>query len=828
MLATAAGLALLPAAASPARPAQDRDRSIEVVVALAEPPLARAVASGRTLAGAVTSGGRLDLDAPRSVSYLRSLTAAQRRLERRIVARIPTARVRWRYRVVLNGLAVLVPPDKASLLASLPGVARVYPTVTYGPLLDTSPAAIGAPLLWGRNLSSAGNGLKIAVLDDGIDHRHPFFDPRPFRMPAGFPRGEASYVSAKVIVARAFPPPSPRWQYAARPVDPAFSAHGTHVAGIAAGVYGTAASPPPPRRSTSVSGVAPNAYLGNYKVLTIPTVSGVGLNGNSPEIAAGIEAAVRDGMDVINLSLGEPEIEPARDLVVAAVNGAADAGVVPVVAAGNDFQEFGRGSISSPASAAKAITAGAVTRRRAIADFSSSGPTPLSLRLKPDVTAPGVAILSSVPARGGLWSSFSGTSMAAPHVAGGAALLRQRHPSWTVAQLKSALVLTGGQVYRARRRAVAATRQGGAAVNLPRADRPLIFAAPATLSFGLLRKPGRRQTALRRQARVAVTDAGGGVGRWSLSVEPSGRVRGVFVRAPRSLSVPAAVRIRVSVTARAPAREFTGFLVFRRGPERRRLPFWFRVTAPALPGRASRVLRRPGTYRGNTRGRRADVDRYRYPDNPLGAGIQSRLPGPEQVFRVRLRRRVANFGVAVLSRRRGVRVQPRVVAGADQNRQLGYTALPINLNPYLPAFRRVVPVAGAVLPAPGLYSIVFDTPSAAAAGRFRFRFWVGDTTPPRVRVLSRSVRRGAPLLAVVSDRGAGVDPRSIYAFVDGRRRSVRYSPRTGRASISLRRLTRGLHRLVLQASDHQEAKNMENVARILPNTEQLRTTFRIR
>src|SRR4029453_1781739 len=101
-----------------------------------------------------------------------------------------------------------------------------------------------------------------------------------------------------------------------------------------------------------VSGVAPGAYLGNYKVLTVPTDAGVGLNGNSPEIAAGIEAAVRDGMDVINLSLGEPEIDPGRDLGARGVAGAAAAGVVPVIAAGNDYAEFGSGSVTSPGSAA--------------------------------------------------------------------------------------------------------------------------------------------------------------------------------------------------------------------------------------------------------------------------------------------------------------------------------------------------------------------------------------------------------------------------------------------------------------------------------------------
>jgi minor extracellular serine protease Vpr len=181
-----------------------------------------------------------------------------------------------------------------------------------------------------------------------------------------------------VIAARAFPPPRPAWQQAARPFDSRFSEHGTHVAGIAAGNRTVV----PAVGRSPLSGVAPRAYLGNYKVLTIPTASGVGLDGNAAEIAAGIEAAVRDGMDVINLSLGEPEIEPTRDLVVEAINAAADAGVVPAVAAGNDYDEFGDGSVGSPGSAAKAITAGSVSSGRsgapgAISSFSSGGPTPV-------------------------------------------------------------------------------------------------------------------------------------------------------------------------------------------------------------------------------------------------------------------------------------------------------------------------------------------------------------------------------------------------------------------------------------------------------------------
>ena len=108
------------------------------------------------------------------------------------------------------------------------------------------------------------------------------------------------------------------------------------MAGIAAGNRDTLAE------GARISGVAPRAYIGNYKALTIPTDADVGLDGNAPELVAAIEAAVADGMDVINLSIGEPEIEPSRDVVALALDAAAAAGVVPVVAAGNDFDDYGR------------------------------------------------------------------------------------------------------------------------------------------------------------------------------------------------------------------------------------------------------------------------------------------------------------------------------------------------------------------------------------------------------------------------------------------------------------------------------------------------------
>ncbi|MFN2628807.1 MAG: hypothetical protein ABR569_09260, partial [Gaiellaceae bacterium] len=198
-----------------------------------------------------------------------------------------------------------------------------------------------------------------------------------------------------------------------------------------------------------------------------------------------------------------------------------------------------------------------------------------------------------------------------------------------------------------------------------------------------------------------------------------------------------------------------------------------------------------------------------------------RLVGPEQVFRFTLRGRVANFGAVVTSSGPGVRISPRLVVAGDENRLVGYTGLPVNLNPY-GDFGVVEPVVGAVLPTPRAYDFVFDTPTKGQAGRYRFRFWINDVTPPAVRIAGLV---GGTLVLRVSDAGSGVDPRSLAARVDGRGRVVRWS--RGRALVEVGRLGRGAHRLVFSAADYQEAKNMEDVGPVLPNTRTLRGSFRV-
>jgi subtilisin family serine protease len=804
-------LAAAGAGTSAGPPGSAKAGLVEVVVTLPQPSLAEAVMQDRGLAARATANRRLDVRATASISYLRTLASAQRTLQAKIQTRIPDARVHWHYGVVLNGIAVAVPAGQLAALRSIPG-ATVWPSVTYHAQLNRTPQLIGAPTVWGPTLATAGEGVKIGIIDDGLDQSHVFFSPAGFTYPAGFPKGNTQFTTPKVIVAKAFAPLQPAWKYANTPFDPELSDHATNVAGIAGGDHDTLATIASGR--VRASGIAPSAYLGNYKVLTVPTTD-FGLDGNSPEIAKGIEEAVKDGMDVINLSLGEPEVEPTRDIVVQAINSAADAGVVPVIAAGNDFAEAGKGSVGSPGTAAKAITVAASSEgdngpADVIAGFSSSGPTPISLQLKPDVTAPGVDILSSLP--GNQWSDhdWSGTSMASPHVAGAAALLKQRHPTWTVVQIKSALESTGDPVHPVGSSSeVTPLREGGGRIDLPHADNPLLFTDPTGLSFGLLK---RGVTATQQ---LALTDAGGGAGSWNTSIAAQVASHGLTI----ALSAPAAapgtsLGVTVTVAGDAAESDATGFIVLTRGTDVRRVPYWLHVEVPRLAGEKHATILRPGTYGGNTAGKPSRVSSYRYPEGSLSCncatGVQTNLSGPEQVFRYTLKKPVANFGAVVLTRARGVRVSPRLVAAGDENRLIGYTGIPVDLNPYAD-YGRIVPVVGAVLPAARAYDLVFDTPAGAKAGKFTFRFWVNDTTPPTIRAL-KSI--GRTIRLAVTDKGAGVDPASVLVKVDGTVRRHTFV----RGILTIRNVAPGKHSVVLAASDYQEAKNMENVGPILPNT----------
>jgi hypothetical protein len=146
----------------------------QVVVQLASPPLA--------LANDANVGRRVDAEQRRFASALRSS--------------LPAASIRWRYRIVANGVSVVLARSELPRLRSLPGVTRVYGATTYRALAGPDAATIRARELPGSTLANAGAGLKIGIIDDGVDQSHAFFDPSGYTMPAGYPKGQAAYTTA--------------------------------------------------------------------------------------------------------------------------------------------------------------------------------------------------------------------------------------------------------------------------------------------------------------------------------------------------------------------------------------------------------------------------------------------------------------------------------------------------------------------------------------------------------------------------------------------------------------------------------------------------------
>jgi serine protease AprX len=250
-----------------------------------------------------------------------------------------------------------------------------------------------------------GDGVRVAVLDSGVDANHPALQNR--------------------VVAQ--------FDHANEPVSIPGD-HGTHVAGTIAS------------EDAVFRGVAFEADIINIKVLT---ATGSGLPQN---VIDGLDRAVRSDAKVANLSLGWSEIshgwvcDNADCVLCQAADNTVRLGVAVVVAAGNEGTAAGPGqfNIRHPGAARRVITVAAVDKAKQLANFSSIGPgsgrlsaaSPIRIT-KPDLAGPGVDIMSSVV--GGGFTAFNGTSMASPHVAGVAALVLEKYPRMKPIVLKKLL-----------------------------------------------------------------------------------------------------------------------------------------------------------------------------------------------------------------------------------------------------------------------------------------------------------------------------------------------------------------------------------------------------
>ncbi|CAM5417379.1 S8 family serine peptidase [Streptomyces pilosus] len=353
----------------------------------------------------------------------------------------------------LNADAVQTPHEEAPALwdavtdgdKAASGVAHVWLDGVRRASLDTSVAQIGAPSAWAAGYD--GKGVRIAVLDTGVDATHPD-------------------LKGQVAAARNF---------TSAPTAGDKVGHGTHVAAIAAGTGA--------HSKGRYKGVAPAAKVLNGKVLDD---SGYG---DDSGILAGMEWAAAQGADVVNLSLGGMDTAEVDPLEAAVNKLSAEKGILFAIAAGNE----GPQSVGSPGSADAALTVGAVDGKDKLADFSSTGPRVGDGAIKPDVTAPGVDITAAsakgndiageVGEKPAGYMTISGTSMATPHVAGAAALLKQQHPTWTSAELKGALTAsTKGGAYTP-------FEQGSGRIQADRAVKQTVIAEPVSLSFGVQQWP---------------------------------------------------------------------------------------------------------------------------------------------------------------------------------------------------------------------------------------------------------------------------------------------------------------------------------------------------
>ena len=521
-------------------------------------------------------GKKIDFNSNTVKAYRAQLNVQRNAFKAWLHANAPAANVTHAFDISLNAVSVDLNGTSIDLLRQAPQAAGVqyegfYHVTTDDPDLGLIQAvqawqAAGGP-------SNAGENVKVAIIDTGIDINHPCFNDSGY--PAQQQLGDHRFTNNKVIAAKVYNNRTPTRGYTARAVQE----HGTHVAGTVGCNNGTPAIVDGVAIPYLVSGVAPRVLLGNYNIFP-----GDVTDARSEDIFQALEDAYQDGFDVANMSLGGGA-RGTQDLVEAAVNHLDQADMVVAVAAGNSGP--GYLTVESPGGAARALTAGASTvphylgalvtvngnsygaavgdfaplsadltaplavvmdgtsLSRAcspltagslagqialisrgscsfstkirdaqnagalavlmvntavgdpiamgqdgtpnqptipafmlsaadgaalktmngasvtiaaalayiqtpnadfLANFSSWGPTPVDFDIKPDVVAPGVNVLSSIPlaycSGASCWAFFQGTSMATPHLAGSAAFLRGLYPDWSAAEIRSAIVNT--------------------------------------------------------------------------------------------------------------------------------------------------------------------------------------------------------------------------------------------------------------------------------------------------------------------------------------------------------------------------------------------------
>ena len=295
-------------------------------------------------------GKKIDFSSTSVKSYRAQLNNLRNDFKAWLRSNAPSANVVGEYDISLNAVAVRLNGTPLGTIASAPLVKSAQYEGLYTPqVTDPDLALINAVQAWDAHggAADAGAGVKVAIVDTGIDASHPCFSDAGY--PAVRQLGDTRWTNNKVIVAKVFNNKAGNKGYSAEAVQE----HGTHVAGTVACDYLTPATVSGVDIPYDMSGVAPKALLGNYNVFP-----GDVTNARSEDILNALDAAYADGFDVANMSLGGNS-HGVQDLLTDAVNDLDQANMVVAVAAGNSGP--GHYTVESPGSAARALTAGAST-----------------------------------------------------------------------------------------------------------------------------------------------------------------------------------------------------------------------------------------------------------------------------------------------------------------------------------------------------------------------------------------------------------------------------------------------------------------------------------
>ncbi|WP_285838755.1 S8 family serine peptidase [Cytobacillus oceanisediminis] len=605
---------------------------------------------------------------------------------KKMIDQNPDLQIRHTFNQALNGFSVIGKQSALQSLQKIESVSSVSPVNTYHVHSDDNIKLIGGINARGYydrdNQRLTGKGVKVGVIDTGIDYNHPDL--------------RRSYGGGHDLVDNDKDPME------TKAAGGQGTLHGTHVAGIIAA-------------NGRIQGVAPEATIIAYRAL------GPGGSGTTEQVIAAIEQAIKDKVDVLNLSLGNNVNGP--DLPISmALNKAVEKGITAVTSSGNSGPNIW--TVGSPGTASKAISVGASTptmkvpflsiggreirldllqgskdwefdrsfelvdgglghpeelknakgkmvlvergeltftdkavhameagaegiiifnntkgrffgnldsgvpipvaalskeegeelkkninegrllartniieERDILADFSSRGPVTSTWEIKPDVVAPGVAINSTIP---GGYLPLQGTSMAAPHVAGACAILKQSHPEWGPERIKAVLMNTAKLLMNTEGKTYRTYEQGAGRIQLDQALRAETLVLPASLQFGKFQIADRLHE---HSSFIAVENISEKTQTYSFSVPY--KAQGINWEMPMTFQLNPGDKKKVEIKMSADPtllkkKIYDGYLLMRAGAESIRIPYLYVLEEPDYP----RVMGfglgkgdKPGTYR---------------------------------------------------------------------------------------------------------------------------------------------------------------------------------------------------------------------------------------